>query len=166
MSPMFQESARPDEGRWRNLVAALMGVALVIQCGILVFDNQLGSVLTDLTERRRVEDDQRQFASFVRTHVPSGEAVLYVTPDTRSWSTYLRLSYTLYPSAAWWVTPVNRVSPVDWWTDSPISSSALNNVAREQNANYLVLDGIPIPEGLRYLAAFEYRPNCFVLRLG
>ena len=168
MTRMNKVSAHTGDGRWRNLVARLVVLGLVIQCGlggVVTLRNQLQALSSERIERQQVEDEQREFASFVQSHIPPGEAVLYVTADTRPWLTYFRLSYTLYPSTLWWVTPVNRVSVADWWVPSPVTGQALSNVAREKEAHYLVLDGIEMPEQLAHLAVFEYRPRRLVLRL-
>lgn len=165
MTRMSNLSARAGDGRGRNLVAGLVVLGLIIQCGVVIFRNQLHALTSERIERQHVEDEQRDFASFVQSHVPSGAAVVFVTADTGPWSTYFRLSYTVYPSTVWWVTPINRASVVDWWITSPVTGEALGNLAREREAHYLVLDGIEIPDRLPHLAVFEYRPKRLVLKL-
>jgi hypothetical protein len=145
-----------------------MALGLVIQCGlsgVITIRNQLQALSSERIERQQAEDDQCEFANFVQSHIPPGKAVLYVTADARPWLTFFRLSYALYPSTVWWVTPVNRTSVVDWWIGSPVTGQTLSNVARQKEAHYLVLDGIEIPEQLAHRARFEYRSKRLVLRL-
>lgn len=98
---------------------------------------------------RQAEEDLERFVSFVAEHVPSGESALYATPGTgpqEMWA-YYRLSYELYPSTVWWVTPVPR-SPADPWVSAPLDGSALAALARDKGARYVIADGTGALESL------------------
>lgn len=157
---------------WRRMVLGLIVLGLIVQGGLgeaIFLRRQLRMWFpsTEHADRQQAESDFKEFTAFVETHVPKGAAMLYITADAKTehiWA-YFQLSYALYPSTVWWVTPVDRLSPVDWWISSPMTGQALNSLAQSRGAHYAIIDDLGVPENLVYSSLFEFRSRCFVLRL-
>jgi len=89
-----------------------------------------------------------ELASFAVAHIGSRADVLYVSPTARSeqlWS-YFLLSYSLYPSRVWWVSPACVSTWPFWCIYSPVTSERLTSLANVRGANYLILDGLKLPD--------------------
>lgn len=153
---------------WRRAIVGLLISGLLVQVGLGEM-SQLrmwagpGAGGSQVSFAANLE----RFDSFLEEHVPAGSTMLYVTPgnDVESHWSYIQGNYRLHPTRVWWVTPTVKASTADSWVQSPITAEALRNLAREKGADYIVIDGLDVPEGLTYSAMFQFAPGHYLLRL-
>lgn len=156
------------KGSLRHILLGIVVLGLLVQV-VLGVASQWEVLLTSPGRTGTVErsTDLAPFLAFVGSHVAPGSDVLYVTPVTegeKRWG-YIQLSYRLYPSTVWWATPAAKVSPMDFWVPSTLTGESLGEVARSKEAAFVVLNGLPVPEGMVASAVYEFSPDQLVLEL-
>lgn len=108
-----------------------------------------------------------EFLPFVQAHVPNRAVALYITPSEaigEHWA-YIQMSYRLYPSTVWWVTPTVKTSQMDPWIQSPVTGRDLSRLAAARGAEYIVFSGLSVPRGMSYKSVFAFDAERSVLQL-
>jgi hypothetical protein len=86
--------------------------------------------------------------------LPPRAAVLLVTPgnDPRhvEYVAFHRALYHLAPRPVWWVNPATPDGTWEsrWWIQSPITTDALETIARQRNISFILFDQVLVPSGL------------------
>lgn len=135
---------------WRGLAAALLAVVIGAQVAWGEV-NVLKVVSVPSQPASQPVGLRTPLSDFVRTHVPAGRTIVYVTgghgvPELFS---YYGLSYAMTPSnRVWWAADGTVTTVVDWWVDVSGGSARLLQVARARGSTYLLFAGRPPPPGL------------------
>jgi hypothetical protein len=105
---------------------------------------------------------------FVRTHVPAGEPILYLTGDkgVSDLFSYYQMSYSLAPrNAIWWAVPAPAGKVADWWQDARGGSQGIHRLAAYDHARYVVFAGTDVPADLRPSAEWTMQDRFVVVEL-
>lgn len=159
-------SERKPVGRWLPLLALVTPLLLqLVLSGAGQWNLWSPSVEHVVATQARTEP--AGFLPFVQSHVPSGAVVIYVTPSEgigEHWA-YIQMSYQLYPSTVWWVTPTPKTSQMDPWIQSPLMGGDLSRLAAARAAGYVVFSGLDVPEGMPYKSVLAFDAERSVLQL-